>query len=1128
MTSLDIALESSNDVNGDASSSSVTEDGTPSSQLDANADITHVMAESSDSETDLIRGGKESLDGSIYIDLARAHNDQLSPEPADVIDDQNTGSIDAAESSSVNEDSSSHDDTNRSSDVTGNDEADELHQIESDVVVSTITSTQLTPEDEAAATATANATNSSPQIESNENPNNQQTNSTTTDTAELTEDEEEEDPDNQTPKILVDYASKVSGAQILEKSPSLKGTSNLLTENTDRYAIAPCLDKKYVVIGLSEDILVKIVKLSNYERYSSHVKEFTILASQEYPVKEWTDLGTYTALSKSGEQTFELKQAAWARYLKFKFLSHYGVEHYCTVSQIKVHGSTMLQGFHEQWIESEKEGLDGGNNGEDGEDGEDGVVGDQDGDIDGSEIDNGDGEDGDLGDSEIQHERGVGMDASEETGVNAEVQVGLVEPGAALDLENGRADTDGQDIITEQQSSEQSINRSESDVTVDQREGTNQEVLIDQDSETVAASLSNAEESNDLDNTNENDENNALAEHDGSDISTVDITEKNKEAVTSELSDEDTTQTANVDQKHDNKDMQSTDESTNAKADADETESDVTTASQSHSHAKSDNESNVTLHGVADAVKAVVAHVTDELMHVKEAVQSGDAVSGIKKIIRTTIGTEEGGTTELDAVDVVSHTAEKNAISTEQDSMHLDNVENEAVVKPLAISQEQQIQTDNEIAVNRSESQNTTLVSDETANCTANATQTALDKDTDNATKTIDADENATQLDSNEHAADNRTQAAGSSSANKTKSATSKTETAGTPKKNKTTTDTSTQTKASTLKVEPTVTLPRKRDAIKSIDDTVKQLLSRYPSASCIKDLDFHAFKAKSLVANPTLGAIGAGGAKMEPIFQKITSEIKSVQTTQHQYEQYISAIMACYDKVLGDVANDMNTMENKFESRLTVLEMMLLERSDRRRRNSPSLFGMTVPLNFRLPAVAALLPFTANLDSPDETLICLGVTFFFMLVWLIVGRSRARRTGASRAANSATASTMSPCKQTSEDESQTDNGDGITSQPRNTSHNGISHDKQTCEDESQSSDSNGVYPQPIQNSEFHPLNLPSEITHQISCEESVGSVPSLPRSEPTGSSIHSPVKESRGRFRIRKRTKSDGVRTPR
>jgi hypothetical protein len=122
----------------------------------------------------------------------------------------------------------------------------------------------------------------------------------------------------------------------------------------------------------------------------------------------------------------------------------------------------------------------------------------------------------------------------------------------------------------------------------------------------------------------------------------------------------------------------------------------------------------------------------------------------------------------------------------------------------------------------------------------------------------------------------------------------------------------------------------------------------------------------------------------------------------------------------------------------------------------------------------------------------------------------------------------MSPCKQTSEDESQTDNGDGITSQPRNTSHNGISHDKQTCEDESQSSDSNGVYPQPIQNSEFHPLNLPSEITHQISCEESVGSVPSLPRSEPTGSSIHSPVKESRGRFRIRKRTKSDGVRTPR
>jgi len=35
--------------------------------------------------------------------------------------------------------------------------------------------------------------------------------------------------------------------------------------------------------------------------------------------------------------------------LKFRFMTHYGSEHYCTLSQVKVRGSTMLQGFHQQW-----------------------------------------------------------------------------------------------------------------------------------------------------------------------------------------------------------------------------------------------------------------------------------------------------------------------------------------------------------------------------------------------------------------------------------------------------------------------------------------------------------------------------------------------------------------------------------------------------------------------------------------------------------------------------------------------------------------------------------------------------------------------------------------------------------
>jgi hypothetical protein len=55
-----------------------------------------------------------------------------------------------------------------------------------------------------------------------------------------------------------------------------------------------------------------------------------------------------------------MKVPVWARYVKLELLSHYGQEHYCTVSQIKVHGSTVLQGFHEQWQETDAADDDGG------------------------------------------------------------------------------------------------------------------------------------------------------------------------------------------------------------------------------------------------------------------------------------------------------------------------------------------------------------------------------------------------------------------------------------------------------------------------------------------------------------------------------------------------------------------------------------------------------------------------------------------------------------------------------------------------------------------------------------------------------------------------------------------------
>eukprot|EP00586_Coscinodiscus_wailesii_P020196 CAMPEP_0172495538 /NCGR_PEP_ID=MMETSP1066-20121228/71454_1 /TAXON_ID=671091 /ORGANISM="Coscinodiscus wailesii, Strain CCMP2513" /LENGTH=814 /DNA_ID=CAMNT_0013267279 /DNA_START=168 /DNA_END=2612 /DNA_ORIENTATION=- len=169
-------------------------------------------------------------------------------------------------------------------------------------------------------------------------------------------DNDDDDDDSQPHhRVIINYAHKSSGALILEHSPSYQGTSHLLTSDKDKYAIAPCGDKKFVVIGLSEDILVKQVVISNYERYSSEFRLVQVLGSNTFPMGNWVDFGVYEGDGTKGEQVFDLREKSWARYLKFKFLEHYGEEHYCTVSQIKVHGSTVQQGMQEQWEEETKE-----------------------------------------------------------------------------------------------------------------------------------------------------------------------------------------------------------------------------------------------------------------------------------------------------------------------------------------------------------------------------------------------------------------------------------------------------------------------------------------------------------------------------------------------------------------------------------------------------------------------------------------------------------------------------------------------------------------------------------------------------------------------------------------------------
>ncbi|KAJ8612654.1 hypothetical protein CTAYLR_002104 [Chrysophaeum taylorii] len=141
---------------------------------------------------------------------------------------------------------------------------------------------------------------------------------------------------------LINYASMESGAVVLETSELSKGFQNLLLDDKDKYGLTPCAEEKMLTIGLSEDIQAKEVVLAQYEKYSSGVRTFEVFGSRIFPTSEWQSLGTFEAAYGEGEQSFEILPT-WVRYLKFHFLSHHGNEYACTLSQIKVHGTTLLQ-----------------------------------------------------------------------------------------------------------------------------------------------------------------------------------------------------------------------------------------------------------------------------------------------------------------------------------------------------------------------------------------------------------------------------------------------------------------------------------------------------------------------------------------------------------------------------------------------------------------------------------------------------------------------------------------------------------------------------------------------------------------------------------------------------------------
>lgn len=143
------------------------------------------------------------------------------------------------------------------------------------------------------------------------------------------------------------YASYECGAKIVAVNSEAEGTNHILNEMVDEYMLNPCKAKIWFVIELCESIQVSQIELANFELFSSSPKEFSISWSDRFPTREWTSLGTITVEDQRTLQGFNLQHQGYGKFIKFELLNHYGTEHYCPISVIRVFGTSMVDEYEE-------------------------------------------------------------------------------------------------------------------------------------------------------------------------------------------------------------------------------------------------------------------------------------------------------------------------------------------------------------------------------------------------------------------------------------------------------------------------------------------------------------------------------------------------------------------------------------------------------------------------------------------------------------------------------------------------------------------------------------------------------------------------------------------------------------
>ncbi|XP_073727827.1 SUN domain-containing ossification factor [Misgurnus anguillicaudatus] len=146
-------------------------------------------------------------------------------------------------------------------------------------------------------------------------------------------------------QTFTNYASVECGAKILSSNPEAKSTSAILMENMDMYMLNPCNNKIWFIIELCQPIQVRQLDIANFEIFSSNPKDFLVSISDRYPTNRWLKLGTFHARDERTVHSFPLDEHLFAKYIKVELLSHFGSEHFCPLSMVRVFGTSMMEEY---------------------------------------------------------------------------------------------------------------------------------------------------------------------------------------------------------------------------------------------------------------------------------------------------------------------------------------------------------------------------------------------------------------------------------------------------------------------------------------------------------------------------------------------------------------------------------------------------------------------------------------------------------------------------------------------------------------------------------------------------------------------------------------------------------------